>query len=125
MLHANVRLIILDPMPQFMLNTQGKATAVRDDYTSSSPSFRQDNTNQRALQLQPFIQQQCSAAVQSMGQQLDAQLKQLGQPGMDLDGAKLVEQALLLGLSQASAEAVPRHEYCFLLFRISDALLEV
>ncbi|KAL0023565.1 hypothetical protein WJX77_002562 [Trebouxia sp. C0004] len=76
---------------------QGKASAARDDYISSSPTFRQENTNQRALQLQPFIQQQCSDAVQSMGQELDTQLKQLGQPGMDLDGAKLVEQALLLG----------------------------
>ncbi|KAL0025084.1 hypothetical protein WJX79_007064 [Trebouxia sp. C0005] len=76
---------------------QGKASAAKDDYMSNSPSFRHENTNQRASQLQPFIQQQCSAAVQSMGQELDAQLKQLGQPGMDLDGAKLVEQALLLG----------------------------
>lgn len=124
-LHADVRLIIHDPIPQYMLHTQGKATAVRDDYTSNSPSFCQESTNQRALQLQPFIQQQCSAAVKSMGQELDAQLKQLGQPGMDLDGAKLVEQALLLGLSQASPEAMPCHEYGFLLFRISDACLEV
>ena len=117
MLYANVRLIIHDPIPQYMLHVQGKATAARDDYTSNSPSFRQESTNQRALQLQPFIQQQCSAAVQSMGQELDAQLKQLGQPGMDMDGAKLVEQALLLGLSQASPEAMPCHEYGFLLFR--------
>ena len=99
--HADVRVIVHGPISQYVLHTQGKASAVRDDYISSSPSFRQENTNQRALQLQPFIQQQCSAAVQRMGQELDAQLKQLGQPGMDLDGAKLVEQALLLGLSQA------------------------
>ena len=32
-----------------------------------------------------------------MAQQLDVQLQRLGQPGMDLNGAKLVEQALLLG----------------------------
>ncbi len=103
MLHAHMRLINHDSIPQFMLHAQGKASAARDDYISNSPSFRHENTNQRALQLQPFIQQQCSAAVQGMGQELDAQLRQLGQPGMDLDGAKLVEQALLLGLSQASA----------------------
>jgi len=118
MLHADVRLINHDPIPQHTLHTQGKASAARDDYTSSSPSFRQENTSQRALQLQPFIQQQCSAAVQSMGQELDAQLKHLGQPGMDLDGAKLVEQALLLGLCQASAEAMPCHEHRFVLFRV-------
>ena len=102
MLQAEVHLINHDPIPHFMLHAQGKASTARDDYISSSPSFRQENTNQRASQLQPFIQQQCSAAVQSMGQELDAQLKQLGQPGMDLGGAKLVEQALLLGLSQAN-----------------------
>ena len=102
MLQAEVHLINHDHIPHFMLHAQGKASTARDDYISSSPSFRQENTNQRASQLQPFIQQQCSAAVQSMGQELDAQLKQLGQPGMDLDGAKLVEQALLLGLSQAN-----------------------
>ena len=118
MLHAEVHLINHDAIPDYMLHVQGKASAARDDYISSSPSFRQENTNQRALQLQPFIQQQCSATVQSMGQELDAQLKRLGQPGMDLDGAKLVEQALLLGLSQASAEAMPCHERCCVLFRI-------
>lgn len=64
----------------------------------SSPTFRQEDTNQRSAQLQPFIQQQCSAAVQSLAQELGAQLKHLGQPGMDLEGARLVEQALLLGL---------------------------
>ena len=53
----------------------------------------------RAAELEPFIQEQCSDAVQSMAQQLDAQLQGLGQPGMDLDGAKLVEQALLIGSS--------------------------
>ena len=43
------------------------------------------------------MQRQCSDAVDSMALQLESQLQLLGEPAMDLEGATLVEQALLLG----------------------------
>lgn len=91
------------------LHLQGAELAARDDYMGSSPTFRQEDTNRRSAQLQPFIQQQCSGAVQSLAQELSAQLKHLGQPGMDLEGARLVEQALLLGLSHCLPDVMSYH----------------
>ena len=68
-----------------------------DDYSHSSSSGDQRGSSHRAALLQPFIQEQCSEALQAVAEQLQAQLQQLGQPVLDLQGAHLVEQALLLG----------------------------
>ena len=75
-----------------------------DEYSGNSSSGDQRGSSplHRAGQLQPFIQEQCAEAVQVIAEQLQAQLHQLGQPAMDLPGAQLVEQALLLGTTQTS-----------------------
>lgn len=67
------------------------------DYLRDGASGDQLGSRHRAAELEPFIQEQCSEAVQSMAEQLHSQLQHLGQPAMDLQGAQLVEQALLLG----------------------------
>lgn len=51
----------------------------------------------RAQELRPFIQQQCNQAVRDMAAALSQQLHEMGEPSMDLEGGKLVEQALLIG----------------------------
>ncbi|KAL3140348.1 hypothetical protein ABBQ38_004612 [Trebouxia sp. C0009 RCD-2024] len=70
-----------------------------DEYSGSSSTQNERGSSplHRAGELQPFIQEQCFEAVQAMAEQLQAALQQLGQPAMDLQGAHLVEQALLLG----------------------------
>ena len=74
---------------------QNGNTAAMDEHSGSSGD--QGGSSHRAAELEPFIQEQCSEAVHSMAEQLGTQLQQLGQPAMDLQGAQLVEQALLLG----------------------------
>lgn len=64
---------------------------------SSSHTGKQAESPARAKQLQPFIQDQCDEAVRSMAAMLREHLQRIGEPSMDLDGAKLVEQALLIG----------------------------
>ena len=59
----------------------------------------------RADQLRPFIQERCDQAVRSMAALLKTHLQQIGEPSMDLDGAKLVEQALLIGQRLKSQHA--------------------
>lgn len=75
-----------------------------DEYSGSSSTQNERGSSplHRAGELQPFIQEQCFEAVQAMAEQLQAALQQLGQPAMDLQGAHLVEQALLLGTRQIS-----------------------
>ena len=41
------------------------------------------------------------AAVRGMAEELEQHLQQLGQAGMDIEGAKLIEQALLIGIVEA------------------------
>lgn len=88
----------------FLCFLQNSTNDTTDDYSGSSSSqdYRGLSPLHRAGELQPFIQEQCSEAVQAMAEQLQAQLLQLGQPAMDLQGAQLVEQALLLGTRQIS-----------------------
>ena len=76
---------------------QNNSPAAKNDYVHDSSSGDQVGSSQRAAELEPFIQEQCSEAVQSIAEQLHTQLQHLGQPAMDLQGAQLVEQALLLG----------------------------
>ena len=101
---------------------QSKVPAARGDYSTSSQSYQQDSSSHRATQLEPFIQEQCSDAVQSMAQELDIQLQHLGQPGMDLDGAKLVEQALLLGVQTHHLLQLDSLLACLLLSNLSVCL---
>ena len=68
-----------------------------DPYVHGGSSGDQVGSSHRAAELEPFIQEQCFEAVQSVAEQLHTQLHHLGQPAMDLQGAQLVEQALLLG----------------------------
>ena len=65
------------------------------------PSSIEGKAGSRAEELQGFIQQQCAAAVRGMAEALEQQLQQLGEAGMDVEGAKLVEQALLIGIVKA------------------------
>lgn len=76
---------------------QNNTPAAMNIYSLDSSPGDQASSNRRAAELEPFIQEQCSEAVQSMAQQLHTQLQHLGQPAMNLQGAQLVEQALLLG----------------------------
>ena len=74
-----------------------------NDYDHDGSSGDQVSSSHRAAELEPFIQEQCSEAVQGMAEQLHTHLHHLGQPAMDLQGAQLVEQALLLGRLPVSA----------------------
>lgn len=76
---------------------QNNSPAAVNDYLHDGSPGDQVGSGHRAAQLEPFIQEQCSGAVQSMVEQVHSQLQHLGQPAMDLQGAQLVEQALLLG----------------------------
>ena len=76
---------------------QSNLNTTQDGYSASSSAEQNTCSTHRAAELEPFIQEQCSDAMQSIALQLDTHLQRLGQPEMDLDGAKLVEQALLIG----------------------------
>ena len=71
--------------------------SVRSQRVSSSSGHHDNRSSDRSADLEPFIQNQCSDAVHGMALQLDSQLQLLREPAMDLSGATLVEQALLLG----------------------------
>ena len=77
---------------------QKDSTSAFDNRSSiSSQTGAGAGQSARADQLRPFIQERCDQAVRSMGALLKTHLQQIGDPSMDLDGAKLVEQALLIG----------------------------
>ena len=76
---------------------QSNLNTTPDGYGTSSSAGQSTGSTHRAAELEPFIQEQCSDAMQTIALQLDSHLQNLGQPEMDLEGAKLVEQALLLG----------------------------
>lgn len=91
-------------LPCFLQNNSPAAT---DEYSHDSSSGDQASSSGRAAVLERFIQEQCSEAVQQMADQLHTQLVQLGQPAMNLQGAQLVEQALLLGGFALSCPSPP------------------
>lgn len=77
---------------------QKDSTSAFDSRSStSSQTGAGAGQSARADQLRPFIQERCDQAVRSMAALLKDHLQQIGEPSMDLDGAKLVEQALLIG----------------------------
>ena len=77
----------------------------QDKSSAGLPGFdaplSESREGSRAEQRLGFIQQHCASAVRGMAEDVEHHLLQLGQAGMDIEGAKLIEQALLIGIVEA------------------------